>query len=148
MSNKNSGEWSLDTGLYQAGDIKTPDRRRGGVKRAALYCGAILGAAFALNVSAGVEVLSDISSEEVIQMTVQDDRAISLAGMSEPVEQQAMLKVSGLHEDFANQPAAVQKSDQGRDDTEEGKTGVPYAILLAIVALIGLVPVARRSGGV
>ncbi|HFD79520.1 MAG TPA: hypothetical protein ENK05_03860 [Gammaproteobacteria bacterium] len=30
---------------------------------------------------------------------------------------------------------------------EHGKAGMPYAVLLAIVALIGLVPVARRHGG-
>jgi hypothetical protein len=63
------------------------------------------------------------------------------------LDHQAMLQVTNLQEGYDEQGAYDENSGQRSGESEESEAGVPYAILLALVALIGLVPVARRNGG-
>ncbi len=137
MSDKNDGEWAPSVSLHKAGNIEIRGNRGevNGVKRVALFCGALLGVVFTWNVCAETEVPPGVSSEKTAQNTVQVDQPL--------LDHQAMLKVANLQEGYEKQGNVVENSGQANGESEERNTGLPHAILLAVFALVGLVPVAR-----
>ena len=135
-------------------------------KRAALLYGSLLGLVFTQNIFAETGILDDGIQNEIAQITVQSDQSFVSTGTSDSIkaavagadigtadpnaqarmDQQAMLHVAAIQGEYDFDGAVVANSDHAGVNIMERETGVPYAILLSMVALIAMVPVARRNG--
>ena len=86
---------------------------------------------------------------ELDDRIIRESNVVTASPNDQPLsDHQGMLKVASLQQNYDKQVAVVEKPDQGSFAFEKGNMKVPYAILLAMVALVGLVPVARRSDGI
>lgn len=141
MSDINDGECVPSVGLHKAEYIEICGNRGkvNGVKRVALFCGVLLGVVFAWDVCAVTGAPPSESFEETAQIIVQVDQPL--------LDHQAMLKVANLQEGYDRKGNVVENSGLGNGESQVSGTELPYAILLAMVGLVGLVPVARRNGG-